>query len=360
MQKIEVTKGTPPQKGYAIHIGAGAMEKISALYDFGQYSHVFIVTDETIAPILLDKLKAVLPDEVSAIVLPHGEEQKNIANAQKIWTAMHKAGCDRHTLLINLGGGVVGDIGGFAASTYMRGIPFLNIPTTLLSQVDSSVGGKTGVNFDGIKNLVGTFNPPFGVVIDPQMLSTLPEREFISGFGEIIKHGLIWDEHHFEQATAKRPQDFTHDELADIITASCRIKLAIVEDDLHESSSRRLVNFGHTVGHAIEALSLETDAPLLHGEAISIGMAAEATISVKSGLLPAADLETIITALKRAGLPVTVSGLKEDDIRRKMQSDKKNIKGTPNFTLIDRIGHALYNKEVPSSVVTEAIQAILD
>ncbi len=360
MQKIEVTKGTPPQKGYTIHIGAGAMEKISSLYDFGQYSHVFVVTDETIAPVLLDKLKAALPDEVSVIVLPHGEKQKNIANIQKIWTAMHEAGCDRHTLLINLGGGVVGDIGGFAASTYMRGIPFLNIPTTLLSQVDSSVGGKTGVNFDGIKNLVGTFSPPFGVVIDPQVLGTLPEREFISAFGEIIKHGLIWDARHFEQATAKRPQDFTHDELAGIITASCRIKLAIVEDDLHESSSRKLVNFGHTIGHAIEALSLETDKPLLHGEAISIGMATEAMISVNSGLLPAANLETITGALRHAGLPVTVSGLKEDDIRRKMQSDKKNVKGTLNFTLIDRIGHALYNKEVPSSVVTEAIHDILD
>jgi 3-dehydroquinate synthase len=360
MQKITVAKGAPPQKGYTIHIDSGALEKISSLYDFGQYSHIFIVTDETIEPLLLDKLKAVLPDKVNALVMPHGEKQKNIANAEKIWTALHKAGCDRHTLLINLGGGVVGDIGGFAASTYMRGIPFLNIPTTLLSQVDSSVGGKTGINFDGVKNLVGTFDLPIGVVIDPDILRTLPDREFIAGFGEIIKHGLIRDEAHFEQVTTKKPREFTEDELAAIIETSCRIKLDVVGTDPREAGARKLVNFGHTVGHAIETLSLETGEPLLHGEAISIGMVAEALMSVKLNMLQAADQEHIKQVLKHAGLPASVSGLDQASIETKMRSDKKNRDGKLSFTLLEGIGHAVYDKDVPAPVVTEAIQAILN
>lgn len=359
MQKITVKQDAPDQADYTINIGSGTLEKIGSLYDFERYYKLFIVTDENVEPLLLEKLKAALPSEADSIVLPVGEKQKNIDNVQKVWSALHASGCDRKTLLINLGGGVVGDIGGFAASTFMRGIDFLNVPTTLLSQVDSSVGGKTGFNFDGIKNLIGSFNQPIGVVIDPQTLATLPKREFVSGFAEIIKHGLVQDKHHFEQATAKRPLEFTPDELVDIITKSCRIKLGIIEVDIREGSTRKLVNFGHTVGHAVEALSLEAGTSLLHGEAVSIGMVAEATISTHFDLLPAADLEKVKQALKKATLPVTVHGQRLEDILEKMRSDKKNNSGKLNFTLIDSIGHALYNKEVPSSVVTEAIQAII-
>lgn len=359
MQTITVKQATPQEEDYTIHIGGGATEKIGSLYDFGRYSKLFIVTDENVAPLLLDKLTSALPAKADSIVLPAGEKQKNIDNVQKVWSALHDSGCDRKSLVINLGGGVIGDIGGFAASTYMRGVDFMNVPTTLLSQVDSSVGGKTGFNFDGIKNLIGSFNQPVGVVIDPQTLATLPEREFVSGFAEIIKHGLVQSKRHFEQATAKRPLEFTPDELVDIITESCRIKLGIIEDDIHESSTRKLVNFGHTIGHAVEALSLETGSPLLHGEAVSIGMVAEAMISTRLDLLPAADLERVKQALQNAGLPITVKGQRLEDILEKMQSDKKNSGGQLNFTLIDGIGHALYNKEVPSPVVTEAIQAII-
>jgi 3-dehydroquinate synthase len=359
MQKITVRQVAPEQKDYTIHIGTGALEKIGLLYDFGQYSKLFIVTDDCVGPLLLEKLMTALPAEASSIVLPAGEKQKNIDNVQKVWTALHHAGCDRKSLVINLGGGVIGDIGGFATSTFMRGIDFLNIPTTLLSQVDASVGGKTGFNFDGIKNLVGSFNQPVGVVIDPRTLVTLPEREFVSGFAEIIKHGLVQSKQHLEQATAKRPLEFTPDELIDIITESCRIKLGIIEDDIHEGGTRKLVNFGHTIGHAIEALSLETDTLLLHGEAVSIGMVAEAMISARLGLLPADDLERVKQALQNAGLPITVKGQRLEDILKKMQSDKKNSGGQLNFTLIDGIGHALYNKKVPQPVVTEAVQAII-
>lgn len=358
----EVIVNIPPGKnrGYKIYVDAGLVDKIGSLYDFGQYSKVLVVTDDTVRPLLLDRLVSALPAGVASVVLPDGEKHKSIESVQKIWTALHDAGCDRKSLVINFGGGVVGDIGGFAATTYMRGLDFLNIPTTLLSQVDSSVGGKTGFNFAGIKNLVGSFNQPVGIIIDPQTLATLPEREFVSGFSEIIKHGLVWDKSYFEKATAKRPLEFTQDELSEIIGGSCRIKLDIIKDDIHEANTRKLVNFGHTIGHAVEALSLETDKPLLHGEAVSVGMVAEATISTQLDLLSAADLERVKRALQDAGLPVAVHGQQVKDIFEKMQSDKKNNNGRLNFTLIDDIGHALYNKEVSTSVVTEAVKAIID
>lgn len=360
MQEVKVDLPLAGQRGYKIHVGSGLIKKLGSLYDIGNYSKVLILTDETIRPLLLEELVSSLPEGTASLQLPAGEKHKDINSVQKVWAALHQAGCDRKSLLVNLGGGVIGDIGGFAASTYMRGIDFMNVPTTLLSQVDSSIGGKTGVNFAGIKNLVGSFNQPVGVVIDPQTLTTLPGRELASGFSEVIKHGLIWDEEYFKQATSKRPAEFTQEELTDIITGSCQIKLAIIKDDIHEGGARKLVNFGHTVGHAVEALSHDTGDPLLHGEAVSLGMVAEAGISARSDMLPAADLERIKQVLSNAGLPVTVSGISVEAILEKMRSDKKNTGGKLNFTLVDRIGHALYDQDVPSSVVTEAVQAILD
>ncbi len=360
MQEVKVDIPLAEQRGYKIHVGTGLIKEVGTLYDAGQYSKVLIVTDDTVESLLLKELKSSLPPGTVSVLLPAGETNKDIDSVQKVWKALHEAGCDRKSLLINLGGGVIGDVGGFAASTYMRGIDFLNVPTTLLSQVDSSIGGKTGINFADIKNLVGSFNQPVGVVIDPQTLATLPARELSSGFSEVIKHGLIWDEGYFGQATAKRPSEFTQEELTDIITGSCRIKLAIIKDDIREGGARKLVNFGHTVGHAVEALSHETSSPLLHGEAVSIGMAAEAGISVRLDKLAQTDLERVRQALANAGLPVSASGIRAEDILDKMRSDKKNTGGRLNFTLLDRIGHAVYNQEVSSEVVTEAIKAILD
>jgi len=358
MQKVIVKLASSPKKDCSIYIGSGAMEKIGSLYDFSRYSKVFIITDKLAGSLLLKKLATALPVSSASIVLPAGEKQKHIKNIQKIWTAMHGSGCDRKSLVINLGGGVVGDMGGFAASTYMRGVDFINVPTTLLSQVDASVGGKTGFNFDGIKNLIGTFNQPLGVVIDPQTLAALPDREFLSGFAEIIKHGLIWDKSYFKQVTAKHPLKFTQDELVDIITQSCQIKAEIMQGDETESGIRKLLNYGHTVGHAVEALSLETAEPLLHGEAISIGMRAEAIIAQRKGLIPAADRRKIERALAKAGLPITIKSAKITDILKKMKSDKKNDNGNLNFTLLDGLGRALYDQQVSKTVVSEAVRAL--
>ncbi|HEY5152974.1 MAG TPA: 3-dehydroquinate synthase [Candidatus Saccharimonadales bacterium] len=347
-----------PKKNYEIHVSANAMSDIGSLYDFAAYSKVFIITDEVVGPLLLAKLASALPVAYDSIALPVGTGQKSIKSVQAIWTAMHTAGCDRKSLVINLGGGVIGDVGSFAASTYMRGLDFLNVPTTLLAQVDSSVGGKTGFNFDGVKNLIGTFAQPIGVVIDTDTLATLPPRELSSGFGEIIKHGLISDRSYFEQVTSKPPQEFSPDEIAGIIARSCEIKTAIVEHDETEGDARKLVNFGHTVGHAVEALSLSTDEPLLHGEAVGVGMVAEAVISNRLGKLPAADLQLIERAVAAAGLPTTVAGMSVETILQKMRSDKKNERGNINFTLLDGIGRAVYNQTVEQPVIIEALRAI--
>lgn len=361
MKEVGVELPLSGSRGYKVSVGAGALKEIGSFIDAGRYSRIVVLTDASVGKLLLEDLLGGLPG-ASSVTLDPGENHKDIASVQKVWQALYDAGCDRKSLVINLGGGVIGDIGGFAASTYMRGIDFLNVPTTLLSQVDSSIGGKTGINFAGIKNLIGSFNQPVGVVADPAVLKTLPERELASGFAEVIKHGLVWDKDYFERSAAKKPADFTLDELTDIITGSCRIKLDIIRDDIKEGGKRKLVNFGHTVGHAVEALSHDTDKPLLHGEAVSIGMTAEADMSVRLGRLPAADLERLKRVLGQAGLPVAARGLGLDvaDIRAKMGSDKKNTGGKLNFTLLDAIGKASYNQEVPEPTVTEALQAVLE
>lgn len=360
MQEVKVELPPGRSRGYTIYVGKDLSGRLGSLLDLNRYSSLFVVTDDAVPAAFLKDLLAPLPQGTSCLKLPSGDRNKGMNAVQKIWTALHEAGCDRKSLVINLGGGVIGDLGGFAASTYMRGVDFVNVPTTLLSQVDASIGGKTGFNFAGVKNLVGTFDQPAGVVIDVNTIGSLPERELVSGFAEVIKHGLIHDRHYFDQATSKKPAEFSPDELTDIISGSCRIKLAIIKDDIRESGARKLVNFGHSVGHAVEALSHEVGRPLLHGEAISIGMAAEAGIAVKLGLLDAGDLESVVKALRNAGLPVSVRGMEPVRIIAKMRSDKKNVAGRLNFTLIDRIGHAIYDQQVPETTVIEALHTVLE
>jgi 3-dehydroquinate synthase len=357
MQKITVNLSPRQTKPCVIHIGVDAIKQLGSLYDFSTYTKAFIIADQSTEALFPDELLAALPLEVSSIILPPGESHKHVESIQKIWRAMHQAGCDRKSVVVNLGGGVINDMGGFAASTYMRGLDFINLPTTLLAQVDASIGGKTGFNFDGIKNLIGSFSRPVGIVIDPRLLAKLPQREFLSGFGEIFKHGLISDRDYFEYVTSKRPLQFTPQELENIIAQSCRIKLAIVEDDETEAGNRKILNFGHTIGHAVEALSHETSRPLLHGEAISIGMVAESCISNRLGLLPADDMEKIVQSLTHAGLPTGVPELDQAALLNKMQSDKKNESKQLNFTLLEKIGKARYNQLVPQQIVAEALQA---
>ncbi|OGK21316.1 3-dehydroquinate synthase [Candidatus Roizmanbacteria bacterium RIFCSPHIGHO2_02_FULL_37_13b] len=359
MKKVTVRfTNNSKKRFYQIFIDSGLIKKITSIINVNSYSKIFVITDHNVKKLYHDKILSSLPNKVITIVLPSGEKEKNIVNIQKIWAAMHAAQCDRKSLIINLGGGVISDMGGFAASTFMRGVNFINIPTTLLSQVDASVGGKTGIDFDGIKNLIGTFNQPQAVIADIQTLTTLPKREFLSGFAEIIKHGLIRDKKYFEKITSKSPFEFTQDEIKDIILKSCHIKADIIKNDETENNSRRILNFGHTIGHAIESHCLETSLPLLHGEAISIGMLAEAEISHYMNLLTVSDLKLIRKVLINAELPVFASGLQTEKIIKTINSDKKTEKGIVNFTLLSGIGNALFNQHVPIDLISKVIESI--
>lgn len=359
MKKLSIHLPATQPREYPIFVGANLIEKVTDLFQSHSIK-ILIVTDEIVAPLYLEKLQKSLNDvssEVEVIILPPGEKAKDIQYLTKIWQAMIEAQLDRKSLVINLGGGVIGDIGGFAASTYMRGIDFINIPTTLLSQVDESVGGKTMIDFHGIKNIVGTFYQPSAVIIDVETIQTLPKRQLLNGFAEIIKHGLIKDKHYFELVTSKKPADFSQEELVAIITRSNEIKAEIVQNDEKESGSRKIVNYGHTVGHAVESLSLATDKPLLHGEAVSIGMVAENKIAVENGLLSNADAALIQNSLENAGLPVEVPDFKTDDILGKMKLDKKNVGGKINFTLLKQIGEGVINQTASEEIITEVLTA---
>lgn len=354
MKKVILKLAKDLQKAYPIFIGVGLAEKISTLVDLSNYSKIFVITDQNIKSIL-NKLLTVLPIETNFIILSPSEKEKNIINIQKIWSSLINNQYDRKSLIINLGGGVISDLGGFAASTFMRGIDFINIPTTLLSQVDASVGGKTGIDFANIKNLIGTFSQPKAVIIDTNTLTTLPKREFLSGFAEIIKHGAVKDKKYFDLVTSKHPLGFTINELTNIILRSVQIKKDIVESDETEDSMRKVLNFGHTIGHAVESISLETEKPLLHGEAISIGMFIEAKISHIMGLLSQKDLQIIEQSLVNAGLPKSIDNLDKEETIKLMQSDKKNEKGKVNFTLLSGIGKAVINQNPSLSIIREAL-----
>lgn len=358
MKNIAVNIKASSEVTYELVIGEGLLEKVSDLFDFSIYTNIAIVTDSNLKK-YTEKLKNNLHIKALVIELNPGEENKNIKNVQLVWQKLIDSGFDRKSLLINLGGGVITDIGGFAASTYMRGIDFINIPTTLLSQVDASIGGKTGINFSKVKNLIGSFSQPKAVIIDVRTLSTLPDREFSSGFAEIIKHGLIQNREYFNFITSKLPREFSDEELIEIIATSCKIKKNIVEKDAKETGARKLLNFGHTIGHAIEALGLETTTPLLHGEAISIGMVAEAKLSNLSGLISEEDLKLIENSITKIGLSFKTN-LNQASIIEKIKTDKKNERQTINFTLLKNIGEALINQKPSDGLVIEALEYIAE
>ena len=358
MKTLAIKLPAAQPREYPILIGTGLIEKTSELFDVNRYSKLFVITDETVESLFLEKLLHAMPSKVNHLTLPPGEEAKDIKHLTNIWKAMIDVQLDRKSLVINLGGGVIGDIGGFAASTYMRGIDFINIPTTLLAQVDESVGGKTMIDFHGIKNVVGTFHQPSAVVIDVQTLKTLSKKQLLSGFAEIIKTGLIKDETFYHFVTSKMPSDFSESELIEIITRSCEIKSEIVQSDEKESGKRKLLNYGHTIGHALEALSLETKNPLLHGEAISIGMVLENNIAIHKGMLSQETAEKAKKSLQSAGLPTDIPDLNTEDIMQKMKLDKKNAGGKISFTLLKQIGEAVIDQTVSDDAIRKALQPI--
>jgi len=340
-----------------IFIGNNLLEKLTKLFDFGRFSKIAILTDTNVAKHWLLTVKRSLKQKTSEIIIKPGEKfGKNIETVKNIWKKMFEFGLDRKSLLINLGGGVICDIGGFSASTFMRGIEFLNIPTTLLAQVDASVGGKTGIDFEEIKNAIGVFKKPTAVIINVATLKTLPKRELISAFGEIIKHGVISGREHFNLVTSKKPEEFNQSELITIIKQSVKIKSEIVKKDPKEISGlRKVLNFGHTIGHAIESLSWKTDRPLLHGEAVAIGMIAESQLANQIGMLAETETQLISQSVIRVGLPSKIKNIKSEDIVKMILSDKKNIRGEILFSLPERIGKVIPNVKIIDKKIKKII-----
>jgi 3-dehydroquinate synthase len=331
------------ERSYPIYIGSNLLDSSSLVSAHIAGSEVVVVTNEVVAPLYLEKLRQRLEGHRCVeVVLPDGEQYKNLRIWERIFDALLKARFSRHCTVIALGGGVIGDMAGFAAACYLRGVPFLQIPTTLLAQVDSSVGGKTGVNHPLGKNMIGAFYQPRCVLADTTTLDTLDDRQLRAGIAEVIKYGLIkdaafftWLEAHLEQLLVREPLTLAH-----VIERSCRNKAEIVAADEREAGMRALLNFGHTFGHAIETgLGYGT---WLHGEAVAAGMAMAADLSRRLGWLPQAAVERVVALLQRAGLPTGAP--RQIDTARFMELmavDKKVIAGRLRLVLLKEIGQAV-------------------
>lgn len=359
IQTVKVALFSPEQdRSYPIHIGNEILERVDFLLPHLPQKRVAIVTNTTVAPLYLDRFRTALERyEIHsvAIILPDGEDHKNWQTLNLIFDALLEQRCERKTSLIALGGGVIGDLTGFAAATYLRGVPFIQIPTTLLAQVDSSVGGKTGINHPLGKNLIGAFYQPRVVLTDSKTLNTLPDRELRAGIAEVIKYGLIRDADFFtwleQNITGLIARDT--DILNKAICRSCEIKAEIVAADERESGVRALLNLGHTFGHAIEnAMGYGV---WLHGEAVATGIIMAADLSKKLKFINESDFKRIHSIFQKAGLPVIAPKFSPDDYLRLMKLDKKVEGGKMRFILLKRIGEAIMSHDVPVSTLRETL-----
>ena len=319
-----------------------------------------IVADSTTAELYGAELKEILKETctyVSMFVFPAGEVNKTLNTVRDLYEHLILEKFDRKDMLVALGGGVVGDLTGFAAATYLRGIGFIQIPTTLLSQVDSSIGGKTGVDFDAYKNMVGAFHMPRLVYMNLNVLKTLPDRQFACGMGEIIKHGLIQDSDYLEKLSTyqREIREKNYAALLWMVAGSCKIKRHVVEEDPTEQGIRAWLNFGHTIGHSVEKLK---DFTLCHGECVAIGCAAAAWMSLKRGLISEKEKEAAEQLLLDYQLPVSVKELKPEDIVKTTKLDKKMDAGKVKFVLLKKIGEAFVTRDVEDEELLRASQYV--
>jgi len=353
---IEVALG---ERSYPIRIGAGLLDDAAQWRDSLRGRHALVVTDAHVAPLYLDRVRAGLASHThDALVLPAGESSKTLANAERIFDALAALGANRDGTIVALGGGVIGDLAGFAAACWMRGIDFVQMPTTLLAMVDSSVGGKTGVNVDAGKNLVGAFHQPRVVVADTSTLATLPPREYAAGLAEVVKYGAIGDESFFAWLQFNADALLAHDAdvLAEAIAFSCAYKAGVVARDERETGERALLNFGHTFGHALEAERGYGE--LLHGEAVAIGMVVAATLSARLGRAPAEDSDRLARLLSRLGLPTTLPPASADALLARMRLDKKNLGGRIRLILWRGIGKAEIVPDVDEAAIRDVLTAV--
>lgn len=350
MQTVQVSLADHP---YPIHIGSALVGNADVLAPFVKGTMVVIVTNATLAPLFLARVRdavVALGKQVLEVVLPDGEAYKTAASLDQIYSAMLSANCDRKTTLIALGGGVIGDVAGFAAATYQRGIPFIQMPTTLLAQVDSSVGGKTAVNHPLGKNMIGAFYQPQAVLSDTSVLKSLPPREYAAGMAEIIKHALIFDAAHLaelERDVAKL-QARDDETLARVIAHSCRIKADVVKRDERETLGiRALLNLGHTFGHAIET-EMGYGA-WVHGEAVAAGCVLALQLSCELAHLNDADVQRATQLFAAFNLPVKPPNVEAAKLVAHMQRDKKNEGGVVTLVLLKKLGEAYLDRSQTSA-----------
>jgi 3-dehydroquinate synthase len=360
MRTLAVNLG---QRSYPIYLGGGLLARTGELLDqAGCGEKVGIVSNPKVADFYLPAVSGSLEQSgfrVVTIIVPEGEEHKNLESVSTIYDRLVAERFDRKSCLLALGGGVIGDLAGFAAATYLRGIPYVQVPTTLLAQVDSSIGGKTGVNHREGKNLIGAFYQPRIVIIDVGVLRTLPPRELKAGMAEVIKYGVIADPHLFGLLEEQMDRLLALDRelLVEVIATSCAIKALVVERDEHEDDQRAVLNFGHTVGHALEALT--GYAVLLHGEAVAIGMVQAAAISYRQGACDERSFNRILGLIRKAGLPTEIpTSVDLRELVRGMEVDKKSVGGKIRFVLCRGIGATAFQsfsaEEIAAKLATPA------
>ncbi|MDF7810301.1 3-dehydroquinate synthase [Hymenobacter sp. YC55] len=337
-----------------VSIGSEALPALAELLRQPAVSQVFVLTDANTSRLCYPLLRFYLPEAHSLIEIPAGEEAKTLDSCEVVWNELTEQRADRFAVLVNLGGGVVTDLGGFCASLYKRGIRFVQVPTTLLAQVDASVGGKTGIDFQGFKNHLGVFQEPAGVFIDPKFLDTLDPRQLKSGYAEVVKHALIADAAAFRE---QRINSVFIDNWTDTIRHSVALKQEIVTQDPLENGPRKLLNFGHTVGHALESFLLsQPGREILHGEAVAAGMICEAWLSVQHGLLDENELDQIETFLFSVFEKVQFVSLETEAIADYARQDKKNAGSTINCTLLESIGRGVYNQPVTVAEIASSLR----
>ncbi|MFA6903728.1 MAG: 3-dehydroquinate synthase [Gallionellaceae bacterium] len=360
MNNVQTLKVGLAERSYPIHIGSGLLNRLELILPRIPHKRVAIVSNTTVAPLYMVELSKLLENngvKVVSIILPDGEQYKNFETLNLIYDALLTHRCERNTPLIALGGGVIGDMTGYAAATYLRGVPFIQIPTTLLSQVDSSVGGKTGINHPLGKNMIGAFYQPQLVLADITTLNTLPDQELRAGLAEVIKYGLIRDLPFLEWLEANMEKLLARDAgaLQYAIVRSCENKAEVVGNDERESGERALLNLGHTFGHAIE--NGMGYGVWLHGEAVAAGTIMAADLSQRLGWISEQDVIRIRQLFERAGLPVVAPNLGADQYLQLMGLDKKVIDGQIRFILLKALGQAVISSAVPVDLLRQTLEA---
>jgi 3-dehydroquinate synthase len=354
VQTIHVNTALP----YEVLIGRGLLARIAPFLSEINATQALVVTSHRVSKLYGSKLKSALKGQkLTWIELPDGERVKDIRTLQKLLNQFARAGADRRSCVIAFGGGSIGDLAGFAASIYMRGIPVVQVPTTLLAQVDASVGGKTAINLGRAKNLVGTFHQPTLVISDTSLLSTLADRDFRAGLFEVIKCGVIFDAALFSffERSAQKILERDGSAIERVVTAAIKMKAEIVSADPRESGLRRILNFGHTIGHALEAAGGYRK--LLHGEAVALGMIAAAEIGVNLGVTTPDVAERLISCILQFG-PLPMARFNSATILRSLASDKKSVSGRPHFVLLDKIGSTVVRNDVPKELIQNAVRSV--